>query len=167
MHYLARRLVPPGVVGIVLYLCCATIAFGQTERQRLTLEWIFGPEGRSVASLPSTSWLDDGTLIMLDGRRPAKERTFERLDPATGSRRSVINPEVALTIMNSTSFGLDVKSLPWPIAFDGAGERALYIFKGDIFVLELAANRFYRLTSTAAEETSASFSPNGRRVAYV
>src|SRR5215207_7005435 len=97
--------------GLRLLICLfrASAAYGQTQQRQLTLEWIFGPEGRSVASLPPTTWLDDGTLIMLDGRRPAKERTFERLDPATGSRRPVINPEVALTIMNSTSFGLDVK----------------------------------------------------------
>ena len=57
--------------------------------------------------------------------------------------------------------------LPWPIAFDGSGKRALYIFKGDVFVLEVPNARFRRLTSTAGEETSASFSPNGRRVAYV
>ena len=45
--------------------------------------------------------------------------------------------------------------------------RRLYIFKGDVFVLELDSAHFRRLTSTPAEETSASFSPNGRRVAYV
>ena len=62
---------------------------------------------------------------------------------------------------------MNADALPWPIAFDGSGGQALYIFKGDVFVLELNNAHFRRLTSTPAEETSASFSPNGRRVAYV
>ena len=44
--------------------------------------------------------------------------------------------------------------LPWPLAFDGSGREALYLFKGDVFVLDLAAAHFRRLTSTAAEEKS-------------
>jgi dipeptidyl-peptidase-4 len=62
---------------------------------------------------------------------------------------------------------MNVDALPWPLAFDGSGGQALYIFKGDVFVLELKNAHFRRLTSTPVEETSASFSPNGRRVAYV
>lgn len=56
--------------GLGLLACCTAIALGQTERRQLTLEWIFGPDGRTVASLPATAWLDDGTLILLDNRRP-------------------------------------------------------------------------------------------------
>ena len=150
----------------VLLLCAgiASVTFGQTQKQKLTLEWIFGPEGRSVASLPSTAWLDDGTLIMLDNRRPANERTFERLDTATGARTSLVNRSAALATLPE---GMKDDPLQWPIAFDGAGRQALYLLKGDVFVLELDRNRFRRLTSTPAEETSASFSPNGHRVAYV
>src|SRR6186713_2898134 len=119
------RLIPHATAVLVLCLALIFSVSPQTEKKQLTLEWIFGPEGRSVTSLPSTTWLDDGTLIMLDSRRPAKERTFEKLDPATGVRHPIIDPEIALTIMNSRMFGLKVESLSWPIAFDGAGERAL------------------------------------------
>ena len=58
------------------------------SQSRLTLEWVFGPEGRAVARVPSFVWLDDGSAILYDTRRPAAERTFEKLDPATGSRSS-------------------------------------------------------------------------------
>ena len=33
---------------------------------------------------------------------------------------------------------VDSATLPWLTAFDGAGRRALYLFKGDVFTLELA-----------------------------
>ena len=132
----------------------------------LTLEWIFGAEGRAVASVPATAWLDDGSLVILDNRRVARERTFEKLNPATGRREPLVDAARALADLKSVA-AVETDVLPWPIAFDGAGRRALYIFKGDVFTLELTSAHWQRLTSTPAAETSASFSPNGRRVAYV
>lgn len=161
-HQLLRH----SICALVLGATLVAIAHGQTGNRPLTLEWIFGPEGRTVASLPQTAWLDDGSLLILDNRRSANERTFERLDPATGVRRSMLDRQKALTSLDSIT-GTKTDTLSWPIAFDGAGRRALYIFNGDIFVLEIANSSFRRLTSTAEEETSASFSPNGRLVAYV
>ena len=160
IHTLTRRL----ATGLLLLSCLSASTFGQTRKQ-LTLDWVFGPEGRSVASVPATAWLDDGTLVMLDNRRPPNERTFEKLNPATGERRSIVDSARALADLKRD--GMSVDSLAWPIAFDGSGKQALYILKGDIFVLELDTAHFRRLTSTPTEETSASFSPNSRRVAYV
>lgn len=152
---------------LVLLLCCAGIALAQTDKRQLTIEWIFGPEGRAVAGVPATAWLEDSTLIMLDNRRAPGERTVEKLDPVTGRRQKVVDADKALASLKAAVAGVDVNTLPWPIAFDGLGRRALYVLKGDVLVLELASARFQRLTRTATEETSASFSPNGNRVAYV
>lgn len=149
-----------------IVLCVCLIVDVAAQKKQLTLEWIFSAEGRSVASLPTTSWLDDGTLILLDSRRPASERTFEKLDPATGDRQPIVDRAKALRSLDIVA-GIKTESLPWPIAFDGAGRQALYSFNGDIFILEFTGARFFRLTSTPVEETSVSFSPNGRRIAYV
>jgi dipeptidyl-peptidase-4 len=154
------------LLGFLLFAWYVGSAPAQPDKRQLTLEWIFGPEGRSVASVPATAWLDDGTLVMLDNRRSARESTFEKLNPTNGQRQSIVDSAQALADLKSAA-GVDADVLPWPIAFDGSGKRALYILKGDVFVLEFPDARFRRLTSTAAEETSASFSPNGRRVAYV
>src|SRR5205085_3522927 len=51
--------------------------------------------------------------------------------------------------------------------FDPAGRRALYVFDGDLFLLDLASARFSRLTRTVAEERSPEFSPDGERLAFV
>lgn len=151
---------------LVLNLGLATVLFAQTDKRQLTLEWIFSPEGRSVTSLPQTTWLDDGTLVILDNRKPANERTFEKINPATGARQAMVDRRAALASIHP-DLERWVQSLSWPIAFDGAGKRALYIFNGDVFVLEFSNSTFRRLTSTPSEETSAGFSPNGRRVSYV
>ena len=150
---------------IILLLVCS--AATQSQTRKLKLDWVFGPEGRTVASVPATAWLDDGTLVMLDNRRPPAQQTFEKLNPATGQRQSIVDAARALSDLKRADEGMNVDALPWPLAFDGAGKQALYIFKGDVFVLDLNSAHFKRLTSTPAEETSASFSPNGRRVAYV
>jgi dipeptidyl-peptidase-4 len=150
---------------LVLLLLASCVANTLSQTRKLTLDWVFGSEGRAVASVPSTAWLDDGTLVMLDNRRSPAEQTFEKLNPATGERRTIVDAVRALADLKRAVEG--VNALPWPLAFDGAGKAALYIFKGDVFVLDLKTAHFRRLTSTPAEEASASFSPNGRRVAYV
>ena len=116
--------------------------------------------------MPPTTWLDDGSLVILDNRRSPRERTFEKLNPTNGQRAAMVDSVRALADLKSVA-AVDSEVLSWPIAFDGTGRRALYIFKGDVFTLELAESHFRRLTSTPAEETSASLSPNGSRVAYV
>ena len=67
--HFAQRL----ATGLLLLSCLAAYAVGQTSKRQLTLDWVFGPEGRTVASVPTTAWLDDGTLVMLDNRRPLNE----------------------------------------------------------------------------------------------
>ena len=161
----AMRFARLPLTALLLLACFATISVGQTGRRELTLDWILSPEGRTVASVPATAWLDNGALVILDNRRPPTERTFEKLDPANGQRRPIVDAARALSDLKRE--GINANVLPWPHAFDGSGAQALYIFKGDVFVLELNSARLRRLTSTPAEETSASFSPNGRRVAYV
>ena len=134
----------------------------------LTLEWIYGDEGRSVASLPEHVWLSDGRLLLFDVRRPPAERTFEVLEPLTGARRPALDMAAAVGSLNALLPDSGVtQSLNWPEAFEPAGRRALYLFKGDLFLLDLAAARFTRLTKTNAEEQSPGFSPDGRRLAFV
>jgi dipeptidyl-peptidase-4 len=104
--------------------------------------------------------------LILDNRRPVSERTFEKLNPATLQRQPMVDRVRALANLKSVA-GFAGEALPSPVALDGSGREALYLFNGDVFVLELSSARVQRLTSTPEEEASASFSPNGRRVAYV
>src|SRR5215212_10709748 len=139
-----------------------------TTANGLTAEWVFGDEGRRVASLPAHAWLSDGRLMLFDVRRPDAERTFEVLEPATGARRPALDMAAAVASLKALlpDSGL-TQSLDWPEAFDPSGRRALYVLKGDLFLLDLAAARFTRLTKTEAEEKAPGFSPDGRRLAFV
>ncbi|HEX8335775.1 MAG TPA: DPP IV N-terminal domain-containing protein, partial [Pyrinomonadaceae bacterium] len=156
-------------VVLVASVSGASAARSQTAAaDGLTLEWIFSDEGRRVASLPTHAWLSDGRLLLFDVRRPEAERTFEVLEPATGARRPALDMAAAVASLKALLPDSGVgQSLSWPDAFEPAGRRALYAFGGDLFLLDLAAARFTRLTKTEAEEQSPGFSPDGRRIAFV
>jgi dipeptidyl-peptidase-4 len=139
-----------------------------TPRQPPTFEWVFADETRRIASLPSNLWLTDGTLLLYDTRPPAARRAFEVLDPATGARRPAVDMTAALASLNALLPKNEAQTaLAWPQSFDAAGRHALYVFGGDLFVLDLASARFTRLTTTLTEEHSADFSPDGTRLAFV
>lgn len=141
---------------------------GVRQPTPLTVEWIYGDEGRQVASLPSHLWLMDGSLLIYDGRKPQAERVFELLDPSTGVRRRAFDMTAAVASLNALLPASESRqTLEWPQAFDEAGRRAVYLFSGDLFMLELGAARFSRLTRTEAEERSPGFSPDGKRLAFV
>ena len=51
----------------------------------LTFEWVYGDEGRRVASVLAHAWLSDGRLLLFDVRRPPAER---KLTPLGSPRRA-------------------------------------------------------------------------------
>jgi hypothetical protein len=96
------------------------------SKTNLTVEWIFSDEGRSVASLPSSVWLSDGKLMLFDGRKdgrkPAAQRAFEVLDPATGARRTALDLAAAVASLNTLLPPAEARQvLTWPQAFDPSG----------------------------------------------
>ena len=109
----------------------------------LTLEWIFGPEGRGVERVPAFMWLNDGSAVMLDTRRPEAEQTFERIDPATGARQPALVAATALANLKALLPDTKLTALPWPAAFDQSGAHAAYVLSGDVFVLDSRVRRLF------------------------
>src|SRR5215213_3516449 len=116
IHDLTARFARVSLTALLL-ACCVTNTLGQPGKRELTLEWIFGPEGRTVASVPSTAWLDDGSLVILDNRRPPREQTFEKLNPATGQRQPIVDSVRAVAALKRVVEGVNIDALAWPIAF--------------------------------------------------
>ncbi len=144
-----------------------TFSWLHAETPQLTTQWIVGP-GSRVDEVPSFVWLEDGTAILDDIRLPESQQTFERLDPLTAKRRPVLNMRQAVASLKSIEPGAGIHdALPWPIVFNRAGKQALYVFNGDIFLLDLDSSAFSRLTRTPEEEKNPEFSPDGRFVSFV
>jgi dipeptidyl-peptidase-4 len=138
------------------------------ERSKITVEWIYSEEGKNVAALPSYAWLDDGTALILDPRVPPEKRTIVRLNPKTGARTPMVDAKRALRSMKAAAGDEQTaKGLDWPEAFSPDGAFALYLLKEDIFLLDLAASQFTRVTETETEEKSARFSPDGKKLAFI
>ncbi len=152
----------------ILAFLLLSIAAGAAQQQPLTVEWVDSEAAAAIGRAPSHVWLDDNTALIYDTRRPAAQRTFERLDPERGTRRPVLDMGKAVAALKAAGPNLfDKEALEWPKSFDRQGQKALYIIKGDIFVLDLASATFDRLTNTQEEEKDAEFSPDGRMVAFV
>ncbi len=155
-----------------LSLICLTLLSASTvlpqQKKEITVDWIYSKEAGEVSALPSYAWLADGTAVLYDIHQPEEKRAFERLNPQTGERTVLADAPGAMTSLRTLiAKGEEPETLPWPLAFNNSGQLALYIFNGDIFLLDLAKAKFRRVTQTAMEEKSASFSPDGNRLAFV
>ena len=138
----------------------------QTPRA-LTVDWITSPEAEQATRLPRYAWTSGDGVVLLDEGKPAAQRTFERLDPATGVRRAAVHRAAALASLAALVDGGDLpESLTWPISIDAAGRLGLYELGGDLYLLDLDRSRFERLTRTTAREVNGRLSPDGRSVAF-
>jgi dipeptidyl-peptidase-4 len=156
------------IASIIVFLSTSSISPAQTQRPVLSVEWLFGEQGARLAELPDFQWLADNTAILYDVRQPEAQRTFEKFDPATRVRRPAVDMSKAVASLKSLDSSAEVKSaLAWPEAFDPNGRQALYIFHGDIFLLDLPSSSFTRVTETPTEEKDVQFSPDARFISFV
>ena len=147
MHRSPFRTCPGALIFLALVLSSSTphAQVPATVAPSLTLDWIVGPEGRAIGRVPSLVWLNDGSALMLDTRRPKPEQTIEHVDPTTGARRPALDTAKAMANLRALLPDTTLTTLPWPAAFDVSGARAAYVFSDDVFVLDLASASFVRL----------------------
>jgi len=149
--------------------CCCVLAYAENQgNKKISLEWTLSADAGEATSLPRYQWLENGKAIIYDLRKPKNQRTFEILDPETGIRTSFLDMSKALKNLRSY-LGKDETPdiLPWPDSTDRAGQRAAYLFGGDIYLLKIDTADFARITNTGDEETGIRFSPDGTKIAFV
>ncbi len=155
------------VMSLSLFFLIPIFIFAQ-EKEQLTVEWIYSKARREVTALPAFNWLKDGTLILFDNSKPDSVRTFEKLNPKTGKRTAILDQKKVLLSAKDLLGETDApKSLFFPEAFDGNGQRAVYLMNGDIFLLDLKTAKFEQITKTRPEEKSVHFSPDGTMIAFI
>jgi dipeptidyl-peptidase 4 len=148
----------------VLVLAAAPVLGGD---QPLTLERAFG-EPPLDGTLPrELRWLPSGAQFSFVERIRAGKEAHTVLwveDAATGKREQVA------TDANLGVFGEGEDAVRPTLngyQWSPAGDALLLQGGGELFLLERVSKRVRRLTSTAAEEELATFSPDGRRIAFV
>jgi dipeptidyl-peptidase-4 len=137
------------------------------DKREISVAWIYSDAGEEPTRLPPFAWTSGGEVLLLDTRKPKDVRTFERVTVA-GARSAAVDRAAAWSSLKAQvgESGLP-DSLAWPESLDLAGRRAAYVFADDLFLLDLPASRFERLTRTAEKESIPRLSPDGRRLAFV
>lgn len=154
--------------GFVVCVLAGVASSNAQQLKKVSIEWMFAGEPDTIAAVPEFSWLKDGSLLLYDTRKPEPERTFEIVHPGSGKRQPALDMSKAMASLRASVSDTNLPHvLPWPVSLDEAGKHALYIFDGSLFVLELAAARFKRITEKDAEAKAPILSPDGRRVAFV
>jgi len=159
----ALRLLP----GALLYFAASFAVLAQ-DNQQPTIEWMYSAEAMEATVTPTTRWLSDNRLVLYDTCRPAAERSVEVLDPSSEKRTILIDQKAARSSLSAVLGDSATPTfLPFPQEIARDGKTALYVIKGDIFVLDIPLLSFARLTETDAQESCVRLSPDGSRVAYV
>ena len=159
-------LLVPLCLSIPSPMVCPLLA---QDTSQVTIDWMFSGAAESIAATPRTFWVSDGRLLVYDTlNEPRAGGSFLLIDPATGKGSAALDAAAALGSLREVA-GADLTPavLPWPEGFDGAGRRAVYLFGGDVYFLDLPSSEFKRVTKTREEEVSATISPDGRVLAYV
>ena len=156
------------LVTIVMCIASSAAFAGDSNLARnMGVKWIFGEEAAAAQSVPDHMWLEDGALLLYDAHEPEATRQFERLDVKSGKRRRAFDMQAAVRSLRSLIGATAPNVLPWPDALDRKGEWALYSLDGTLFLLDLTAAEFTRLTGSTDDDNGARFSPDGKKIAFV
>ncbi len=152
------------VTAVIYFL--AAFLFAQ-DKQKISVDWIYSKEPLKITRVQECTWLKNNLAVIYDSRKPVEERTFELFDPKTASYQPMLDMKKAINSLKTFLNKETPDVLEMPIGFDNDGESAVYIFKGDIFKLNLKTAEFIQITNTNEEEKNVSFSPDGTKLAYV
>ena len=153
------------ISSLILFCSCPK----NQINQKITMEWLYSDEGKSIDALYRTEWIDNNLLYLMDMREPKEKRTILTLDPAYPDKiKPLINKDkVVKNLMSLINRNDTIMNLDWPSSFSSGGEYGLYIYEEDIFILDIKSETFLRITDTPDKEKSARFSPDGNQIAFV
>jgi len=141
--------------------------YSQDKSSKLTVDWIHSDDAKSISTVHRYFWLENNTAILYDSRESKEKRGFNIIDPKKPDEiKPLMDMDGVITSLREVVSD-SLSSLDWPLAFDSNGEKALYLFDNDIFILETNNSVFTRITSTEEKEKSPRFSPDGNKIAFV
>ena len=159
------------ITSFLLLLLLATSAYAQ--RKELTLESIYDPKQRVLFSGVVQSgfeWLDDNTFIWPKRNEKGEAGALQRFDVATGKQSTFIDAAKMEKALSDAGVPADVaKSAATRPSRTWDAKRNAFVITAseDLFLYTLSANSAVRLTSAAGEEEEVTFSPDGKKVAFV
>lgn len=151
-----------------IVFCCLFAVTANPQDERLTIDWIFSDEAKSIGATPRYTWLTDDLVAIYDNRKAKAERTLEVIDASNGRRRDLVDAKDVIAGMTEILEPEEpLEELGWPSAFDASGRWALYEKSGDLLLVDLRRSTVSRIAESDAEESSARFSPNSEWIAFI
>jgi dipeptidyl-peptidase-4 len=155
---------------IALSLCVALPALGQ--QRSLSVDLIYHPDRRvDFGGAPATdmTWLDASNYVVASRARQPVE--WLKVNAVTGQSTRLYDPS-ALEKALAAVQGLDKEDVAGIVrsgglALNSEATAGLLAAGDDLFVFEFASGRLDRLTTKSGAEEEATFSPDGRSVAFV
>ena len=159
-------------------LCAAALAiapstpFAQAPPRELTIDAIYDPERRvDFSGTPATSlrWVDEANY--LQSRRAGRGVEWMTVNAASGETTGLFDPtrmENALAALPGITRDQAADSArSADITFNPGRNGALVTIGDDLYFYGFVSDQAARLTAAAGDEEEATFSPNGRLVAFV
>lgn len=152
----------------------AVVALGgdtSAQQRRLSVDAIFDPATRvRFAGSPPAGlqWTDDAHY--LDVRPTGTGREWLLVDAERGTTTPLVDDarfKAALAALPVDREALRPEGTSVDLTFNAANTAAIFTAGGDLYYYRLDGNRAVRLTHSPAPEEQASFSPDGRTVAFV
>jgi dipeptidyl-peptidase-4 len=138
----------------------------------LSIEAIYEPERRedfNGAPASGLRWIDRSTY--LQANRSGSGVEWQKVDAATGTTSLLFDPARMEAALASVSPGSKLSAAAAArtsdLLLNPARTGALVSIDGDLYFYDFAAVSALRLTSSPDEEEDPTFSPDGRRVAFI
>src|SRR5436190_10573016 len=141
----------------------------QSALKPLSLDVIYEPGTQvNFSGFPQqTAWLDDDTYLV---RRPGSGAAWRKVNAASGASAPLYDVsamESALAALPGVSREAAASAARGSLEFNDTHTAALATLATDLYYYEFATGRATRLTNKAGDEELATFSPDGRMVAFV
>lgn len=154
---------------VLLFLAPALFA----QKKELTLDAIYDPSMRvNFAGVVQSGheWLDDTTVIWPQRNEKGETTGWMRLDTKTGKKTSLFDRDrFQAALVDSGMAEDDARRIGRSGGFNFAAKKDSAIVEAadDLFVYSFGSGKAVRLTSSPGKEILATFSPDGRSVAFV
>jgi dipeptidyl-peptidase-4 len=166
MHNLLKR------AGLGLGVVAATVSLAAQSRAVLTVDSIYHPERRVAFSgfvEDNLAWLDAATYVV--ARPSGSGYEWLKVDAVSGRTSPLFDADrmetvlAALPGVTRAEAGLIARSND--LTFNSARTGVLVTIADDLYFYDIAGTKASRLTTASGTEEEATFSPDGKLVAFV